>query len=162
MNNLLFRYGIFFLLAIILQATLIPYFTILQWKPDLVLIVLTAFAFRMGYNWGTTAGFFSGLITDLLSGHLLGLNALSKTIAGYTAAHLGRVFQEQGRFVITLLITSFVHDLIYFFFITLGEQFSLKLLLFRLTIPNTFYTVLLGAFVYYIWNRWFEIEELSA
>ncbi len=162
MNNIFVRYSIFFLLAILLQATIIPYFTIFQWKPDLVVIVLTAFAFRTGYNWGTTAGFFSGLITDLLSAHLLGLNALSKTIAGYTAASLGNLFQEQGRFIVTLLITSFVHDMVYFFVLTLGEQFSLKLLLLQLTIPNTFYTVLVGAFIYYIWNRWFELEEFSA
>ncbi len=162
MNNLFIRYGIFFLLAILLQATIIPYFTIFQWKPDLVVIVLTAFAFRMGYNWGTTAGFFSGLVMDLLSAHILGLNALSKTIAGYLAGGLGKIFQEQGRFIVTLLLTSFFHDLVYFFVLTLGEQFSVKLFLLQLTIPNTFYTVLVGTFVFYIWNRWFELEEFSA
>jgi len=55
-----------------------------------------------------------------------------------------------------------VHDVVYFFVLILGEQFSLKLLLLQLTIPNTFYTVLVGAFSFYIWNRWFELEEFSA
>ncbi len=162
MNNVFIRYSVFLIIAILLQATLVPYFTILQWKPDLVVIVLTAFAYRAGANWGSTAGFFSGLVSDLLSGQLLGLNALSKSISGYLAATAGNLLQEQGRFVLVLLIASFFHDLIYFFFLTLGEQFSLKLLLLQLTLPNTFYTVLVGAFIYYIWSRWFELETFSA
>ncbi len=162
MNNLYIRYSMFLIIAILLQATVVPYFTILQWKPDLVVIVLTAFAFRAGANWGSTAGFFSGVATDLLSGQILGLNALSKTIAGYLAATSSQLFQEQGRFVLVLLITSLFHDLIYFFFLTIGEQFSIKLLLLQLTLPNTFYTVLVGASIYYIWSRWFEIETFSA
>ena len=161
MNNLFIRYSAFLIIAILLQTTLVPYFTILQWKPDLVVIVLTAFAYRAGANWGSTAGFFSGLVTDLLSGQILGLNALSKSIGGYLAATIGNLFQEQGRFVLVLLITSFFHDLLYFFILTLGEHFSLKLLM-QLTLPNTFYTVLVGAFVYYIWSRWFELETFSA
>ncbi len=52
--------------------------------PDMMLVLLTFIAQREGQSVGTTAGFFIGLLMDLLHG-TLGIDALSKTVAGFTA-----------------------------------------------------------------------------
>ncbi len=149
MNKLDIRYIVFFIIAFILQFTLVKYIEILQWKPDLLLVVLVSYALRRGPNWGMTAGFTVGLLQDVISTDLIGLSALSKTVAGFLAGILAGKFAERTEFLLTLLITGLLHDLIYFFIYTLGENFSLQSLIIFYTIPNLMYTIVIGGFLNY-------------
>ena len=143
------RYSFVFLFAIILQFTLVHFIEILHWRPDLLLIVLVSFSLRKGPNWGMTIGFAVGLVQDLLSAHLIGLTALSKTDAGFVAGSLRGKFAERTEFFLTLFICGLLHDLIYFFIYILGENFSFQSLIILYTIPNLMYTILIGGFLYY-------------
>ncbi len=153
-NNIYLRYTLFFFIAILLQATVVNYLRIFSWSPDLVLILLVAFALRFGPNQGMTAGFIVGLVQDSISTHFIGLGALSKTIAGALAGSLKGRFSPRTEFFLTLLISGLMHDLIYFFLYTLGENFSFQSLIFLYTIPNVMYTVLIGGFLYYLIETW--------
>jgi rod shape-determining protein MreD len=143
------RYVLLFVMAFILQVTIISYIEILYWRPDVVLIILIFFSLRFGPNWGMTVGFFLGLLQDLVSAHLLGLLALSKTVAGFIAGSLSGKFAARAEFFLTLLIAGLAHDFIYFFIYTLGEEFSVQSLIVLYTVPNLMYTILVGAFLYY-------------
>ncbi|MEJ2636179.1 MAG: rod shape-determining protein MreD [Calditrichia bacterium] len=154
MNKISIRYILFFLVALLLQITVVKYIQIFNWRPDLVLIVLVYFSLRKGPNWGMTAGFLSGLVQDLLSTHYIGLSALSKTIAGFVAGSLQGKFAERAEFFLTLLISGLVHDFVYFMIYTMGENFSLQSSIFLYTIPNMMYTLLLGGFLYYLIEAW--------
>ncbi len=156
MNRLYIGYAFLFLGAVFLQVLIVPYLEILHWKPDLILIVLVMFSMHVNQNAATTAGFLSGLAGDLVSAHMLGLGALSKSITGYLSAGLVKYFREQSQFILTLLIAGLVHDLIYFFIDTLGKAFSWRLILFVYILPNLFYTVLVGALVYYVIGGWLK------
>jgi rod shape-determining protein MreD len=94
-------------------------------------------------------GFAVGLIQDLLSAHIIGLAALSKTVAGFVAGSLRGKFAERTEFFLTLFICGLLHDLIYFFIYILGEDFSFQSLIILYTIPNLMYTILIGGFLYY-------------
>jgi len=96
-----------------------------------------------------TIGFAVGLIQDLLSAQLIGLAALSKTIAGFIAGILKGKFAERTEFFLTLFICGLLHDIIYFFIYILGENFSFQSLIILYTIPNLMYTLLIGGFLYY-------------
>jgi len=157
-NRVYLGYAIVFLVAIFLQVLIVPYLEILHWKPDLILIVLVMFSMNVSQNAATTAGFLSGLASDLVSAHMVGLGALSKSITGYLSASLVKYFREQSQFIITLIIAGLVHDLVYFFIDTLGKDFSWRLILFVYIIPNLFYTVLVGAFVYYVLGNWLRFR----
>jgi rod shape-determining protein MreD len=122
---------------------------ILHWRPDLLLVVLVIFALKKGPNWGMTLGFILGLLQDILSTHLIGLLAFSKTIAGFLAGNLRGKFAERTEFFLTLLIAGLFHDLIYFFVNTLGENFSLQSLFILYTLPNLMYTIIIGGILYY-------------
>jgi rod shape-determining protein MreD len=154
LNKIHIKYLLVFILALSLQLTIIKYLYIFNWRPDLILIVLVSFSIRFGPNWGMTAGFFLGIIQDLLSTHFLGLAALSKTIAGFISGILVSRISQRVVFFLTLLIASLFHDLCYFFFYALGEDLTLQSLLFLFTIPNTLYTVLFGALFHYAIEPW--------
>jgi rod shape-determining protein MreD len=94
-------------------------------------------------------GFFVGLFQDIISTHFLGLIAIAKTISGFIAGSLSGRFAARAEFFLTLLISGFIHDLIYFFIYTIGENFSLQSLLILYTIPNLMYTILIGGFLFY-------------
>lgn len=158
MNRQIWKYAFLFLAAFLIQITFVKYIEILHWKPDLILIVLVMFSIQYGPNYGSTAGFITGVLGDVASSHLLGLGALSKTVTGYLAGSLARFFKERSQFIITLAISGFVHHLIYFFISTLGDNFSWHIIIFVYIIPNLFYTALVGFFIYYLLIGWLKEE----
>ncbi len=70
-------------LTLIVQTTLVPFIAINGIRPDLLLIVVVSTALLLGKEKGVGMGFFSGLLQDLASGNIFGLNALSKLATGY-------------------------------------------------------------------------------
>lgn len=83
-------FGVFlcFVLLFTFQTTLLHYMNMGEVHPDLVIIaaVFLGFAFSKGKS--VAAGSCLGLIQDTLSGGIIGMNMLSKGLAGYCAAHL--------------------------------------------------------------------------
>jgi len=155
----LLKFILVFAVTLILQITIVPYLQIVNWKPDLLLIVVVIFALQTGPSGGSSAGFFSGLAGDLASSHLLGLGALSRTISGYLAGSMKGKLKERSQFVITLFFAGLVNNLIFYSIATLGKDFSWRLLFFIYIIPNLFYTVLLGLGIYYTLGNWLAVEE---
>jgi len=153
------RYVIAFFAALMLQAIFVPAIQIRGWKPDLVLIVLVIFALQHGKTAASTAGFFVGMMSDLLSWKLLGLGALTKTISGYVAAIVGKFLQDRNQFILTLFITGFIHDLFFYFIITLGKEIVWRVLIFAQIIPNLLYTAIIGIVINYFFGRWLAKNE---
>lgn len=67
-----------------LQKLLFDRLLIFGAKPDIMLLLAVWIARREGQSVGTTAGFFIGLLMDLLHG-TMGLDSFSKTISGFVA-----------------------------------------------------------------------------
>jgi len=63
--------------ALLIQLTLINSVTILGIKPDLIMVVVVVFSLLKGEKEGTISGFASGLLQDIFSIGLLGINALA-------------------------------------------------------------------------------------
>lgn len=158
MNKQVWKYIFLFTMAILFQITIIRYIEILHWKPDLILIVLVMFSIDYGPNWGSTAGFVSGVVGDLTSSHLLGIGALGKAVSGYLSGSLSGFFKERSQFIFTLVICGFVHHMIFFTITTLGENFSWDVIIFVHIIPSLFYTTLVGFFIHYFLVNWLKEE----
>lgn len=159
MNNLFVRYILAFAAALLLQATFVPFIEIVTWKPNLVLIVLTLLAIHHGKTAGSTAGFVVGIASDLFSGSLLGLSALSKSVSGYVAGGVAGFFQERGQFIFTLLIAGSCHDLIWYFISTLGESVNWWVILRFQIIPNLLYTAIVGMLIFIVIKQFVEPDE---
>ena len=71
--------------GLIVQTTVLTRLPLPGAAPDLVLVLVIAFALADGPLHGTATGFAAGLLADLLSDHELGRLALAYAVAGYVA-----------------------------------------------------------------------------
>src|SRR5512134_2858578 len=85
------------LVLLVVDATLVKFLAIATIVPDVLLLWIVYIAIREGQVAGTTAGFAIGVIVSLAGGAttMLGLAALTKTIAGFLA---GYFFNENKTF----------------------------------------------------------------
>lgn len=147
------------MIALLLQAIVVPYFEIVHWKPDLILVILVMFAIRYGRRAGSTAGFSVGVANDFIVGGLLGLGALARTITGFIAGWLGYFFQDRGQFIFTLFISGFIQDVIYIYINTLGREVLWRVIIFVHIIPNLFYTAIVGTVIQYSLDKWLNEDD---
>lgn len=74
--------GVLFV-TVVLQSTILPLLAVHGVWPDLLLLVVVSSSLLLGKEHGVGIGFFSGLLQDLASGNIFGLNILSKLATGY-------------------------------------------------------------------------------
>jgi rod shape-determining protein MreD len=88
MQRFLFTIGVS-LLALLAQTTVVPHLAIGTIVPDLLLIWIVYLGISRGHVSAMTAGFFLGLLMDILAGDdgMLGLSSLTKTAAGFLAGY---------------------------------------------------------------------------
>ena len=73
------------LTALLLQGTVLARLPLPGTAPDLLVVVVVAFALAEGPLSGLVTGFTAGLLADLLSAHQLGRLALAYAVVGYLA-----------------------------------------------------------------------------
>jgi len=71
------------------HATVAPALGIGGVTPDLPLIVVVLLALRRGLEFGCVAGFAAGLLQDAAGGGLIGVQALTKAVIGFTIGAAG-------------------------------------------------------------------------
>ena len=102
-------------LALILQTKLAPFLVLGTSPLDLVLIMVVYVALTSGPTTGILAGAVAGLAQDALSGGIIGIGGLAKTIVGYAVGFAGTQFIVAGalpRFV-TFLGATVVHAVVF-------------------------------------------------
>ena len=117
--------------------------------PDILTIWIVYIALKRGQLQATLWGFVIGLLFDLTTGNFIGLAALTKTIAGFTA---GYFFGENKapatlasyQFVLIVLLVSLIHNSIYFIAFTRGSEIGLFKAIFQFGLATTFYTAALA------------------
>ncbi len=148
------------LLFILLQTTLAQYLAVAGLSPDIALIWIVYLSLRRGQIAGTVAGFFTGLILDLLSGSdgMLGLAALSKTAGGFMAGYFfneNKTVQTLGsyRFILIILSSSLVHNLIYFIIFLQGSGAHWWQAILLYGVPAALYTAAVGLIPAFVFAR---------
>ena len=148
------------LLFIVLQTTLARYLAVAGLSPDIALIWIVYLALRRGQIAGTVAGFCTGLVLDLLSGSdgMLGLAALAKTTAGFTAGYFyneNKTMQTLGsyRFILIILTVALVHNLIYFIIFLQGSGVHWYQAIVLYGVPAAVYTTALGLIPTFVFAR---------
>ncbi|HTR80462.1 MAG TPA: rod shape-determining protein MreD [Bacteroidota bacterium] len=152
------RYSLLTILLLVVQTTIIPFVSIENIVPDLLLIWIVLIAIQLGQIPATVAGFAIGLVIDLVSGHFIGLSALSKTVAGFFA---GYFFNENKRdmtlgsyqFLIIVGLTSLIHNIIYFVIFVQGSDVSFWTAIFRFGLFSTVYTIALAVLPVFAFSR---------
>ena len=147
--NFLKGFGVL-ILALILQQTLVRLISIGAIKPDLVMIILVAVAFRYGSLTGLFCGMAIGLMQDVYSIENLGANALAKCLVGYFAGLLDeKVVKIMPATKVLVLGAAFlVHDVVFSVAAGFRGRAFWEAMLGR-TAPSGLYTLLAGALVFY-------------
>ena len=155
--------GAIIVVALLIQLTLINSITILGLKPDLILVVVVIFSLLKGEKEGTISGFASGLLQDIFSTGLLGINALVKTVIGFTCGILReKIFHEHILFLIPVItfIASFIQSILIFFLLrTFGIEYNLIWSLKQVALPEALYSSLLSPFIFLVINKLFQLLE---
>ncbi len=145
---------------LLLQTTLARYLAVAGLPPDLALIWIVYLALRRGQIAGTVAGFFTGLVLDLLSGNdgMLGLTALSMTAGGFVAGYFfneNKTLQTLGsyRFIVIILTVSLVHNLIYFVIFLQGSGAHWYEAILLYGVPAAVYTAAVGLIPTFVFAR---------
>ncbi len=87
---------VFILIFLFLEAAVLSNITFFPVLPDFLLIITLYVSLSQGAIVGETNGFVSGLILDLLSAAPLGLNAIVRTLVGFSVGLLGQTINING------------------------------------------------------------------
>jgi len=143
------REALFFLVAIIIQTTLVELIKIKDIKPDIVLLLLIFYGIKKPQYHSTILGFLSGIFQDIIGGGFLGLFALTKTVSGFFITIFRRIgkFKEIHSYILVLVATCLLHDILFYFIYTFNSHLSFSGMLLRYAIPKTIYTSGIGGII---------------
>ncbi|MCG6912664.1 rod shape-determining protein MreD [bacterium BMS3Abin03] len=150
---------IVFFLVYLLQITIVPLIRLAGIIPDLILIILVYYSISRGQLYGTILGAVYGLLIDLISGNLLGLSMLSKTIAGFTAGYFTGETKKitnvsTYNFSLIVLLCSIIDTIIFSFFSTFDLQTNIFSILFEQALLPSLYTAVVSIlFLFYPFRR---------
>ncbi len=130
---------------LLLQTTFIPLISLGSYLPDLFIIWLVYIALRRGQIEAAVSGFAVGILQDIVALKFFGLTALAKAVTGFVAGYFfneNTVEQTLGsyRFVLLVLLCSFMHDLLYFVFFFQGSEEPALLTILELSTGMTLFT----------------------
>ncbi len=157
---------ILILLAFFIQILLGNFFGSSAMKPNIMIIITTFFALFTNEKFGCEAGAVSGMLLDIFSIRLFGLNTLLFALGGYIVGRYNTKFYRDS--IITHLIITFAMSLFILssllLFLNLRNSFSLP----RLG-PNMIFTpsilassllnAFLGIWIYAFLCRIFRLSE---
>src|SRR5665811_1644728 len=93
-------------LAFVFQLSVLPQFKLLGVQPDLILVVAIVVAVQDGPVAGAVVGFAGGMLQDIASPEVMGVSALTKTLAAFLAGVMKDVFMTYSILLPVLLVFS--------------------------------------------------------
>ncbi len=143
------------LCTFLLQSTVINSISLGSISPNLILILVVSMGLMRGRKSGLWVGFFSGLLIDFFYGYPFGFYALTYMYIGFFSGYAHRICYDDDLKVPVLLVT--VSDFVYNIAVY-GLQFLLRgrtgvfTYLYRIILPEVFYTAILTLIVYRIFH----------
>lgn len=142
------KYVFFTIVLLLVQSKMMTLLTLEGITPDLLTIWVVYLALKEGQLAAMPWGFGIGLAFDLLTGNFIGLSALTKTIAGFTAGYFYNenktpLILGSYRFLVIVLIVSLIHNTVYFLIFTQGTEIGMMRAFFQVGLATTFYTATL-------------------
>jgi rod shape-determining protein MreD len=145
---------IFALFAVtIINSFLLNFIKIWEITPDLFIILVVWITLCEGRFVGLLAGFIIGLYVDIITIDTLGTNAFAKTIAAFVASYFysennNLKITKNYKFIIIVLLTTFLHNLVYFFFYIKTSEQNFFAFYLKYGFATTIYTTFFAALVF--------------
>ncbi|MBI4733401.1 MAG: rod shape-determining protein MreD [Rubrobacteridae bacterium] len=148
--------------AFFVQATVAPHLSRMGAKPDIVLIVAALFGFAYGPQTGGLAGFFGGLLGDLLTGSAVGIGLMSKTVVGFFAGMVQRAIFVKSIILpmLAIFVATWIHEFIYVGFLFLfGNTTSIDTLIWNIVLPSAVYNAICTPPVFILVRRFLDFRQ---
>jgi rod shape-determining protein MreD len=133
---------------------------------DLVLITTYYYGYFHGKGKGMLAGAYLGILTDILSGELLGTQMFLKTLIGYFSAVFGfGIFSKDYPIhFLLLLVFSLANGFMNLFLINLfGGAIPLREALVSMILPAAGWNALIGSLFIFLAQKWeLKLETLPS
>lgn len=158
---------VFFIIFItfLLQSTVFSRLLSSSVRPNLLVIVTSAFGFMRGKKEGMFVGFASGIFIDLFWGTTLGFNMMLFSFIGYINGYFHRLFFDEDIKLPLVLIgaSEFLYGVVTCFcnYVLRGD-FEFHYYLIHIILPELVYTILATLILYQIIlhvNKRLEAEE---
>ena len=148
---------LFFMIFIsfLLQCTVMHVISIGSITPNLILILCVSMGLMRGRKSGMWTGFFCGLLEDIFFGRLLGMHALIYMYIGFLSGYAHRICYDDD-LKVPVMLAGF-GDLLYGLSVyalqfLLRGRLGLGTYLYRIILPEIFYTVILTLIVYRLFH----------
>lgn len=148
----IFLYFFVFLILLFLQVTILPFFSVGNLVPDVVLLGVVILGVREGGVPAMVTASIIGFVRDAFTTHFLGLSMLSLIIAAFLAGVVARNNSRLGlqgkliAFFLVILISSFVYYFIYLF----GAQQGILRVAGLYALPAALYTFIIGVIAHFV------------
>lgn len=151
------------ILLVVVQTTVTRYLSLEGIIPDLLLIMIVYISITEGQISGTLYGFGIGLLFDIITGGVIGISSLSKSIAGFIS---GYFFSENKieltlgsyRFLLILLFVSSIHNLIYFLIFVQGSEISTLYAISNVGLTSALYTTTVSILMVLVFARKYSFK----
>jgi rod shape-determining protein MreD len=152
------------LVLLLLQTTFIPFLSMGGFLPDVLLIWVVYIGVTRGQLEATITGFAVGLLQDAVTIQFFGLSALTKTLAGFVAGYFfNENLTEQTlgsyRFLLITLLSSFVHNVLYYGIFLQGIQDALFTTMIEFSVAVSLYTALVSVFPMFTFVRKYRFSQ---
>jgi rod shape-determining protein MreD len=141
--------------SFVLQTTLFQALSFGGIVPNLMIVLTASYGFMRGKKAGLLTGFFSGLLCDIFFGPVIGLNALIYMYIGFLSGYAHRICYDDDIKVPVMLagIGDLLYGLsVYALQFLLRGRLGLGTYLYRIILPEIFYTVILTLIVYRVFH----------
>lgn len=143
--------GITIIGCFLFQCTVLHVISIGSITPNLILILCVSMGLMRGRKSGLWTGFFSGLLIDMFYGSIFGFYALIYMYTGFISGYAHRICYDDDVKVPMMLAagTDLIYNLaVYGLQFLLRGRMGLGTYLYRIILPEIFYTVFLTLIVY--------------
>jgi rod shape-determining protein MreD len=147
------------IIAAALQASLIPQIRILSGGPDLVFLLVLAWAINSKLEDGVVWAFAGGIMLDLLSYNPTGTSVLGLLLLVFAISGLGQQVYRIGFITLVglVLVGTLIHQLVIMLVLSLdGYPIDWTLSLSEVVAPTAFYNLIL------IWPIYWAVRRLQS
>jgi rod shape-determining protein MreD len=137
--------------AALLQVTLVASLDVAGGAADVLLLALLSIALLRGAITGAVAGFFGGLLVDIVTLDTLGVTALLYALAGYWTGRYGETTGRDRAHAPLLAVLVFTIALAFAGFglhFLLGEEVAARRALFETLLPTVVLNLILGGAIF--------------
>ena len=143
--------AVLIIICFLLQSTVFRSLAFAGIVPNLLIILTASFGFMRGENEGLMLGFFSGFLSDIFFGSVLGFYALILMYIGYLNGKFNRIFYpEDIKLPLALIIVSDITYSMtcYFLLFLLKGNFNFFFYFKSVILPEAVYTILITCLLY--------------